>query len=104
MKKVIACCACVVIIGVALSGCATVVPMGAAFAEIKMPVAVTANPSLSPKVGTAYAKSFFGVVAIGDASIEKAMKNGNIKKIHYVDWHVKNIAGVANYKLMVYGE
>lgn len=88
-----------------LWGCATPYPAGIAYTELKLPVNVTSNPSGSPKVGIAECKSYFGLVAIGDASIETAMKNGGITKIHYVDWDVKNILGIiGTYKVTVYGE
>jgi hypothetical protein len=88
-----------------LWGCATPTPMGIAYTKLKLPVNVTSNPSESPKMGTAECKSYFGLVAVGDASIETAMKNGGITKIHYVDWDVKNILGIiGTYKVTVYGE
>jgi hypothetical protein len=44
-------------------------------------------------------------IATGDASIEAAMKNGGIKKVHHVDTQVKNILGIyAEYITIVYGE
>ena len=88
-----------------LAGCATLYPVGSAYTNIKLPVASTSNMSSSPKVGTSECKSFLGLVAIGDASIEKAMENGGIKKIHYVDWEAKNILGIyGTYKVIVYGD
>jgi hypothetical protein len=88
-----------------LWGCATPYPSGLAYTKLKLPLNVTSNPSDSPKVGIAECKSYFGLVAIGDASIETAMKNGGITKIHYVDWDVKNILGIiGTYKVTVYGE
>jgi hypothetical protein len=88
-----------------LWGCATPYPAGIAYTKLKLPVNVTSNPSDSPKVGIAECKSYFGLVAIGDASIETAMENGGITKIHFVDWDVKNILGIiGTYKVTVYGE
>ena len=41
----------------------------------------------------------------GDASLKAAMDNGGIKKIHHVDYKVKNILGIiADYTTIVYGE
>lgn len=41
----------------------------------------------------------------GDASLKAAMDNGGIKKVHHVDYKVKNILGiVADYTTIVYGE
>ncbi len=48
---------------------------------------------------------FLGMVAIGDASIEAAKKNGGITKVHHVDWAVENILGIiGKYRVTVYGE
>ena len=58
----------------------------------------------SSKVGEAKASGIVGV-ALGDASIETAMKNGGITKVHHVDTKVRNILGVyAEYTTIVYGE
>lgn len=87
-----------------LIGCATPYPMGSAYTNVKLPVIATAA-SESPKVGTAECKSYFGLVATGDASIDAAMKNGGIKKVHHVDWEANNILGIiGTYKIIVYGE
>ena len=88
-----------------LVGCATLYPVGSAYTNVKLPVDSTSNMSSSPKVGTSVCKSYLGLVAIGDASIEKAMKNGGINKKHYVDWEANNILGIFGiYKVIVYGE
>lgn len=88
-----------------LNGCATAVPVGGVYTEVKLPIAATDNVSSSPKVGIAECKSYFGLVAIGDCSIETAKKNGLITKIYHVDWDAKNILGIiGTYKLTVYGE
>ena len=49
--------------------------------------------------------------AVGDsaaddtASIQAAMKNGGIKKIHHVDYEVKHFLGIyAEFTTVVYGE
>ena len=95
----------VILISGLLWGCATPAPVGIAYTNLKLPINVTSNPSDSPKVGTAECKSYFGLVAIGDASIEAAMKNGGITKIHYVDWDAENILGIiGTYKITVFGE
>ena len=88
-----------------MSGCATTYPYGIFYTEMKLPVAVGAvSGSSSLKSGTAEAKSILGMIAIGDCSIYSAMKNGEITKIHYVDWEVKNTLGIGHYKVTVYGE
>lgn len=89
-----------------LSSCAIVQSpvSGFIYTDLKAPFAVTDN-SQSSKVGTAEVKSILGIVAQGDASIEKAAKSAGITKIHHVDYHAHNIIGiVATFKVMVYGE
>ena len=57
------------------------------------------------KVGKACASNILGIVATGDASIEAAKKNGDIKKIAHIDYTSKNIILVyAQYCTVVYGE
>jgi hypothetical protein len=46
------------------------------------------------KTGEACAMSILGMVAIGDASIEAAAKNGGIEQISYVDQDMTGILGV----------
>jgi hypothetical protein len=90
---------------VCFSGCATVYPIGGLYTEVKLPVDVTSNNGPALKVGTAECKSILALVAIGDASIEAAKKNGGITKVHHVDWSVENILGIiGKYKVTVYGE
>ena len=43
------------------------------------------------KRGTSEMQNVLGLVEIGDASIETAAKNGNIKKIHHVDTEVSKV-------------
>ena len=66
-----------------------------------------ANPGpipASPKVGEAMAQSIVGI-ATGDASINAAVKQGGITKIHYVDYHTWSILGVfGKTTTKVYGE
>jgi len=86
------------------SGCVTVQPIGALYTEVKLPVTV-GTLSKATKVGRAECKSICGLVAMGDASIEAAAKNGGITVIHHVDWEVENIAGIiGKYRCVVYGE
>ncbi|MCX7986327.1 MAG: TRL-like family protein [Bacteroidales bacterium] len=78
--------------------------MGSLYTNVKSPVTATSN-SVSSKVGTASASSFMGIIATGDASIEKASKSAGITKIHHVDEEATSILGfIAKYKVYVYGE
>jgi len=68
------------------------------------PVAVGDPAVQASKVGMAEAVGYF-VFSSGDASIEAAMKNGDIRRIHHVDCKVFSILGLyARYQSLVYGE
>jgi hypothetical protein len=85
-------------------GCATPYPVGGLYTELKLPVATGTNVNAT-KTGTAECMSILGLIATGDASLNAAMKNGNITRISHVDWEARNILGIiGNYKLTVYGE
>ncbi len=87
-----------------LLGCATPVPMGMAYTDLKLPVLATDNGPAA-KTGTATCNSYFGLVAIGDASIDAAKKNGGLTKVTHVDWQANNILGIiGTYTVTVYGE
>jgi hypothetical protein len=104
MKKVVCVAAVLVCVGL-LTGCATSYPVGSFYTELKLPVVATGIPVKDMKTGTATCQSILSLVATGDCSLETAMKNGGITKVHHVDWEVKNILGIiGNYKLTVYGE
>lgn len=89
-----------------MAGCASSIPMGTVYTDVKLPVSATANVDTSNlQVGRSTCKSFVGVVAVGDASIEAAKKNGGIKKVVFVDWKAKSTLGiVGEYECIVYGE
>ena len=57
------------------------------------------------KVGTAEAKGYVGLVALGDASIQAAARDAGITRIHHVDYQAKSYVGVYTiYTVIVYGE
>ncbi len=88
-----------------LAGCASTYPIGTLYTELKLPVDATSNTGPATKVGTSECMSILTLVALGDASIETAKKNGGITKVHHVDWDVENILGIiGKYKVTVYGE
>jgi len=64
------------------------------------------NEAKTLKVGTSNAAAYVGIVALGDASIEKAAKEAGITKIHHVDYQVMAVLmGIyAKYTVYVYGE
>lgn len=104
MKRVLA----ILFVGVfaagSFSGCTGVSPInGSIYTDVKGPVSM-GTATGSSKVGEAKATSIVGV-ALGDASIETAMKNGGITKVHHIDTKVRNILGVyAEITTIVYGE
>ncbi len=61
--------------------------------------------SVAPyKQGEAVCRSFFGIVALGDCSINKAMENGKVKSLSHYDEHVRNILGYKTVKVVAYGQ
>lgn len=91
----------------AFTGCASApsVVNGALFTSSKGPVQVVDNSVKPLKEGRATAKSILGLVAQGDASIAAAMANGDITKIHHVDYESNVILGIiSDCTIVVYGE
>jgi hypothetical protein len=94
-----------VLIGLFTGACATYQPMGVIYTNVASGVAGGDGPVKYSKVGKAEAQSVLGLIATGDASIQTAAKNGDIKTIKYVDYHVENILGViGRYTTTVYGD
>jgi hypothetical protein len=88
-----------------ITGCATFMPFGSVYTEMKLPIAATANGGQVSKIGTATCTSVLTLVALGDCSIDTAKKNGGITKVYHVDWDAYNILGIyGKYKLTAYGE
>jgi hypothetical protein len=57
------------------------------------------------KMGEATCKSVLGLVAWGECSIDEAMKNGQLTKIHHVDQLTMSIAFIySEYTVKAYGE
>ena len=105
MNKALAFLAAGVILAVMVTGCATPQPLGLIYTEVKLPVAAGGPVPQDLKMGTAECQSVLGLVALGDASITAAKRNGGIEKIYYVDWEVENILGfIGKYRCIVYGE
>ncbi len=107
MRKSVVCLVLVLFSAALLAGCGAMAmsPVtGFLYTEIKGPLTAT-NNFKSSKVGTAKCTSVLGLVATGDASIEAAMKDGGITKIHYVDYNTKSILGIiAEFTVVVHGE
>lgn len=79
--------------GCAYSGLAFPGSYGLAFNKTKMPI--TANSGrLGSREGSSSASSYLGLITIGDASIDAAARNGNIRDISTVDGEKLNILGL----------
>lgn len=92
---------------VGLSSCSVVstgAGIGALYSGVTEGMTATSN-TVGIKVGTSNAIGVLGLVAVGDASITKAAKEGGITKISHVDIQKTSVLGLfASYKTMVYGE
>ncbi len=79
---------------VLITGCGFVAdgPFGWVYTNNTVPVTIGTSKSAS-KVGKSCIYSFFGGLSIGNASIDKAMKNGDIKDIFTVNKENLNILG-----------
>ena len=84
------------------TGCMTSPVTGVIYSDVSGPVAATSNPR-GPNHGEACATSYFGLIALGDATITKAVKNGGISSISYVEQKTNNILGVNTYCTEVWG-
>lgn len=97
-----------------LTGCASFypggpVPVGSLFTSVRSPVqnlGLTLDATAKPtKKGVASAASVLGLIATGDASVDAAMKNGGITRIHHVDHEVNSFLFIyASDTTIVYGE
>lgn len=92
-------------IALGMTGCGAVGPLpGAIYTNTKFPsIASQAGPG--KRVGTAQARSYLAMVAVGDASVDAACKNGGITKINTVDTHGTSILGIySTWTTIVTGE
>jgi hypothetical protein len=89
-----------------VAGCATPYPVGLLYTELNLPQQAVTQADVSyTRVGTAKATSVLGLVTTGDASQRAAIRNGQITKVKYVDYAVKNILGIyGEYTVTVYGD
>ena len=93
MKKTIFSIVCAVALALGMTSCGAVGIMGGVYQDTTTPEAVTAN-ALGSKVGQAEVWSVLGIVALGDAGIEKAAKEAGITKISHVDKKTFSVLGV----------
>lgn len=100
---------------VSLTGCASVFPGGPSLQGMlwtgvtdpaqNLAVAVDSSASAN-KRGTASAVSVLMLIAVGDASLDAALQDGGITKVHHVDHRVNMVLGGlwAQATTIVYGE
>ena len=90
-----------------LSGCASIsspVGQGVIVTNVYGPIAISGNVG-NAKVGYSKCVNILGLVAVGDASINAAMKQGEISKIHHVDNKFLSVLFFfAKHTTIVYGE
>ncbi|MEK7397079.1 MAG: TRL-like family protein [Candidatus Poribacteria bacterium] len=77
--------------------------IGFGFSDLYYGMAISSNQA-GNRVGEACSKSFAGIIAVGDSSIETARRNGGITMISSVDEHINSFLGVfAKYCIIVRG-
>lgn len=105
MKKTMVRLFVVATMGISLQSCiATQAGTGGLYTDVKQGEMATSNIRGS-KVGQSKASSYLGLIAVGDASVDTAAKNGGITRISHVDSHKKSILGiVTSTTTIVYGE
>lgn len=99
---------CIVLL-VSLSGCALgPAPLqGLWYSDICYPSLYdgAAEKGPGPKTGTATAESVLSLIALGDASVDAACRDGGISAIHTVDHHYWSILGIfSRFSTTVTGE
>lgn len=103
MRKSMMRLALVMICALTLSGCALL------YNDLKTPLpdlTVTADAQGRSHVGRASCTSYVWLVSVGDCSVEAAMKDGGVTKVHHVDSEIKNYAlGLyVKFTTVVYGD
>ncbi|HPI92205.1 MAG TPA: TRL-like family protein [Deltaproteobacteria bacterium] len=93
----------IVMLSLSLSGCALL------YNDVKTPLpslSVNADTQNRTSTGKASCASYVWLVALGDCSVETAMKNGNITKVHHVDSEFTSyFFGIyTKFTTVVYGE
>jgi TRL-like protein family len=103
MNRIIATFAVLVLMASALSGC------GLLYNNVKMPVptlSMDTSAQSRAHVGKASCSSYLWLVNVGDCSVQAAMDNGGITKIHHVDSeYVSYLLGLYwKFTTVAYGE
>ena len=87
-----------------LLGCASGTPVsGMLYSDVQGPVNATGSMKGNLQ-GKACAEAYFGLIALGDASISAAAKAGGVNQISHVDHSWTNILGLySQYCTLVWG-
>ena len=87
-----------------LQSCASAPVMGGIYTDVQYPITATSNYT-STRQGESCAISILGLIAVGDASIEAARRNGGMSTIATVDAHTFSVLGIyASYCVTVRGK
>ncbi len=83
--------------------------VGTLYTSVKTPASAVAyygpQATTAAKVAKVTTTNILGIIATGDASLEAAMREAGIKKVHHVDQEVTSILGLwSTYSIYVYGE
>uniref|UniRef100_A0A7C1SG71 TRL-like protein family n=1 Tax=candidate division WOR-3 bacterium TaxID=2052148 RepID=A0A7C1SG71_UNCW3 len=83
--------------------------VGTLYTSVRTPAEAVAyygpTATQAAKVSKVTATNILGIIATGDASLEAAMKQGGISKVHHIDQEVTSILGLwSTYTIIVYGE
>mgnify|MGYP006300153009 CR=1 FL=1 len=109
MRKKLVTLASSVIAAFLLSGCLVapvMPPTGVIFTSYKAPLDWDQEgQTLGTKTGSSQSMSILGLVAIGDASIAEAAKDGGLTAIHGADYEYFHVLGVyQRYRTILHGE
>jgi hypothetical protein len=82
---------------------------GVLYTDIKTPLpklAINTDASARGHVGKASCESYVWVVSLGDCSVQAAMENGGVSKVHHTDSEFKSyFFGIySKFTTVVYGE
>ena len=84
-------------------GCTSGRPLGVIYTNASYDVQGLEGDLSELKMGTSVAKSYFGLVGVGDCSIATAAKNAGITKIGVIDQECHTIFGYTIITTKVYG-
>ena len=74
--------------------CAPFQPPAGIVSSYAAPLSTEGNWRQGSKTGSADAICVLGIVAVGDCSLDRAIKNGNLKEAYYADYKYFNVLGI----------